>query len=93
MWEEVEYELEELKRKVNNNQMEGANIFFDESDWEDEHSHNEIEELQRDFVREAEKYLNEVGKDKYIVSHGGWCVHVFTKEYYEEKIVPYYRKR
>lgn len=73
--------------------MEGVNTFFDEDEWENEYSHNSIEEMQRDFIREAEKYLNEVAKDKYVIIHGGCCVHVFTKEYYEEKISPYFKKK
>lgn len=50
-----------------------------EDDYEDEYSHNEIDEYMGKFMEKAREYLYEHIPGKYIVS-GGWCVFVMTVE-------------
>lgn len=75
MWEELEYEYNQLLED-----MENGEIFcryLDETDYEDEYSHNDIADCQNKFIEKAKKYLHEHFPNKYVVS-GGWCVFVMT---------------
>ena len=77
MFEELEYEynlfLDDMKR--------GKTFcrYLDEYEYEDEYSHNEIDECQRRFSEKIEEYLRENKPGEYIVSTG-WCVFVMTVE-------------
>lgn len=86
---EVEAELENLKLMLKNNEMktDKANNFIDQTEYEDEYSHNEIDEIQDEFTEEAYKYLNENYKGQYVI-FSDWSVHIITKEFYDEKIHP-----
>lgn len=78
MYEELEYEFAEFKRDID----EGSLIFgryFDKDDYEDEYSHNEIDEFQEKFINKVKEYLHEKIPNKYIVT-SGWCVFVMTIE-------------
>ena len=70
----VEYEYEQFL----NDMSDGSMVFgryIDESNYEDEYSHNDIEEAQGLFIEKVKNYL----QNKYIVS-SGWCVFVMTPE-------------
>jgi len=73
---EKEYEqfLEDIKDR---GYIFGA--YMDESDYEDEYSHNAIDKamgILRDKIR---KYLHENRPNEFVVS-SGWCVHVMTPD-------------
>ncbi len=86
----VEDELERLIDMLTNNKMESdkANNFMIDSDYEDEFSHNEITKYQYIFKDGAEKYLKTNYSGQYAI-FVDWCVHIVTKQFYEEKIKPY----
>ena len=78
MYEELEYELAEFKKDIN----EGGLLFgryFDEDDYEDEYSHNEISEFQAKFIDKVEEYLHKKAPGRYVVT-SGWCVFVMSVE-------------
>ena len=78
MYEELEYEFAEFKRDID----EGCLTFgryFDEDDYEDEYSHNEIDEFQVKFIDKVKEYLHEKAPGEYVVT-GGWCVFVMRIE-------------
>lgn len=54
----VEDFLEELKRDVESNQLAGCR-YVDTWDYEDEYSHNEIEEVRHQFIDMANDYFKE----------------------------------
>ena len=78
MYEELKYEFAEFKRDID----EGCLTFgryFDEDDYEDGHSHNEIDEFQAKFMDKVKEYLHEKAPGKYVVT-SSWCVFVMTIE-------------
>lgn len=82
MIEELEYEYE-----VFLNDMERGESFcryFDENDYEDEYSHNEINEYQLKFIDKIKKYLHDNKPCQYVVIDG-WCVFVMTIEEAEKR--------
>ena len=72
---EDEYELflDDMKRE------ETFCRYIDESEYEDEYSHNDIDEAQDKFIEKVREYLHENYPGKYVVS-GGWCVFVMTPD-------------
>lgn len=59
---------------------DGALVFgryFDKDDYEDEYSHNEIDEYKEKFVDKVIAYLHETKPGKYVVT-SGWCVFIMT---------------
>lgn len=46
-------------------------------DYEDEYSHNEINEYKEKFIDKVIAYLHETKPGKYIVT-SGWCVFIMT---------------
>ena len=78
MYEELEYEFADFKHSFD----EGSLVFgrwFDEDEYEDEYSHNEIDEYQEKFIERVKEYLHEKAPNKYVVT-SGWCVFVMTVE-------------
>lgn len=77
MWQiiedEYEYFLEDMKRE------ETFCRYIDESDYEDEYSHNQIEECQHLFMEKIRDWLHKNKPGVYAVSNG-WCVFVMTEE-------------
>ena len=75
MYEILEYEyeifLEDMKRN------ETFCQYIDESDYEDDYSHNTIEKVQYKFIEKATKWLKENKPNQYIIT-AGWCVFVMT---------------
>ena len=53
--------------------------YVDESDYEDEYSHNAIDECQSDFIEKSKKWLHENKPNQYVIT-SGWCVFVMTVE-------------
>ena len=73
----VEDIMEDLKEMVENNKMSDSkcNNFVANDDWEDEFSHNDIDEMQEEFIKQAQAYLIDKCKGKYII-YSDWCVHI-----------------
>lgn len=82
--------LEEFKQRVDNNQLfkNKANNFIEDYEFEDDYSHNEIEKLQKEFIKEAKEYLIKNNKGEYII-YRDWCVHVCSIEFFNEKLKGY----
>lgn len=78
----MEYEIEEEFNSFKNDVNDSAFIFgsyLDESDYEDEYSHNVIDEATEILVGKIRKYLHEKQPNKFVVSTG-WCIHVMTPD-------------
>lgn len=77
---EYEYEifLEDMKRG------ETFCQYVDESVYEDDYSHNAIEEAQDNFIKKATTWLRENKPNQYVIT-GGWCVFVMTIEEAEKR--------
>lgn len=76
MYEELEEEFLNFKRDVD----DGSLVFgryFDEDDYEDEYSHNQIDEYKEKFIDKVITYLHETNPGKYVVIRG-WCVFIMT---------------
>jgi len=74
---EVEEEFESLKKNYEDGELKGIQKFMEDWAYEDEYSHNQIEEMQAEFKGKAKEYLDTVSPGKYTIS-GGWAV--FVKE-------------
>ena len=88
MYEELEYEFSEFKRDID----DGSLVFgryFDEDDYEDEYSHNEIDEFQEKFIEKVEGYLHEKDPNKYVVT-SGWCVFIMTIDEAKKRNIRHY---
>ena len=77
MYEGLEYEFNLFKKDVDNG--ETFCRYFDEDDYEDEYSHNEIHEFQSRFIDMAKEYLHKEAPNRYIIT-SGWCVFVMSIE-------------
>lgn len=55
MYEELEYEFEEFKRDINDGGLYFGR-YFNEDDYEDEYSHNEIGEFQNKFIEKVKDF-------------------------------------
>ena len=77
MYDELEYEFEIFKGDM----ARGETFcqYFNEGEYEDEYSHNEIDEWQTKFINKITEYLHENYPGRYLIS-SGWCVFVVTKE-------------
>lgn len=82
MFHELEYEysifLEDMERN------ESFSRYIDETDYEDEYSHNEIDECQDKFIEKVREWLHKNKPNQYIVS-SGWCVFIMTIEEAEKR--------
>lgn len=63
--------------------------YLDEMEYEDEYSHNQIDECQRKFIEMVKEYLHEHFPGRYVVS-GGYCVFVMTIEEIKKKNLSHY---
>lgn len=69
MYEIVEDEYNQFLQDI----TDGSMIFgryIDESEYEDEYSHNDIDEAQDKFIEKVREYLHENYPGKYVVSGG-----------------------
>lgn len=82
MLKELEYEyevfLDDMKRG------ESFCRYFDEDNYEDEYSHDEIDEWQSKFIDKITEYLHYNKPNQYVVT-SGWCVFVMTVEEAEKR--------
>lgn len=83
----VEEEMDNLKYAIDNNKMHEnkANNFFSDDYWEDDFSHNDIYEMQLEFMKQAQGYLKKICPNKYIL-YCDWCVHVCSVDFFNKYI-------
>ncbi len=74
----VEEEFQQFLADIKNGYF-ALGAYLDESDYEDEDSHNDIDDMQNEFMERVKEYLHEHHPRKYFIS-SGWCVHVMTVE-------------
>ena len=55
MYEELEYEFAEFKKDIDEGSLSFGR-YFDEGDYEDEYSHNEIDEFEAEFIGTVKEY-------------------------------------
>lgn len=81
----IEDQLNNLKILIETDTLDSdkCNNFIEEYELEDEFSHNEINEIQNLFMREAWKYLSAKFPGKYAMWND-WAVHITTVETYRE---------
>ena len=77
MYEEIQNEFEQFKYDINENIVFGR--YFDECNYEDEYSHNEIHEAQAILIHQIKEYLHNNIPDKYVVN-SSYCIFVMTIE-------------
>lgn len=84
---EVEYEMDKLKNKLNNNEMykDKGNNFVVDYEYEFDYSHREIAEIQDEFIAVAAEYLKNNYKGQYVIMQSAWCVHILMLDFYKEK--------
>ena len=90
MQEELDYEFEMFLKD-----MECGEPFcryFDEDEYEDEYSHNEIDEWQLKFITKVKNWLHVNKPGEYVVTCG-WCVFVLTLEEAEKRNMFKYEER
>lgn len=76
MYEELEEEFLNFKQDVDSGSLVFGR-YFDEDDYEDEYSHNQIDEYKEKFIDKVIAYLHETNPGKYVVT-SGWCVFIMT---------------
>lgn len=83
----VEDTIEELKEMIENDKMllDKCNNFISDYEWEDEFSHNDIGEMQEEFIKQAKEYLIKACKGQYII-YCDWCVHICTVDFFNERL-------
>lgn len=78
MKNEIEYEYNEFLKDINDSGfIFGA--YMDETKYEDEYSHNAIDEAMEVLREKIKTYLHENRPGEFVVS-SGWCVHVMTPD-------------
>lgn len=82
MYEEIQLEFEQFKYDINESLVFAR--YFDEWDYEDEYSHNEIDEAQAILIQQIKEYLHNHIPNKYIVT-SGYCIFVMTIEEAKKK--------
>ncbi len=79
---EMYFEIEEEYKQFLKNIKDSGYIFgayMDETEYEDEYSHNAIDEAMGVLQEKIRAYLHENRPGEFVVS-SGWCVHVMTPE-------------
>lgn len=62
-------EMDRLKASVENGELQENDIYCDYDDYEDEYGHNYIDDEQRSFIREANKFFEE-NQIRYVAKYG-----------------------
>ena len=90
---EVKYELENLKRKLESQEMHSdkSNNFMDEDEYEDDYSGNEISDMQSEFLDVAKEYLEANYSGQYFIQQSTWCVHIVTSLFYKERKLKHWK--
>lgn len=79
---EMYFEIEEEYKQFLEDMKDSGFIFgayMDEAEYEDEHSHNAIDEAMGILQEKIRVYLHENRPGEFVVI-SDWCVHVLTKE-------------
>lgn len=86
----IEEAMGDLKEKVENNKLnkDKCNNFISDSDWEDDFSHNQIHEIQKEFMAEAKEYLSLKVKGEFMM-YCDWCVHICSMEFFKKSLEGY----
>lgn len=81
----IEDNLEELKTRVQNNEVtdERCVNFMRDDALEDDLSHNTIGGIQEAFMKEAEAYLKAHYPGQFIL-YSDWCVHLCTVKFKDD---------
>lgn len=81
----IEEYLDNLKHLIETDTLakDKCNNFIEEYQFEDEFSHNEINEIQKMFMKEAREYLSLNFPGEYAMWND-WAVHITTVELYRE---------
>lgn len=78
MKNEIEYEYNQFLDDIKDSGfIFGA--YMDETEYEDEYSHNSIDESMGVLQEKIRAYLHENRPGEFVVS-SGWCVHVMTPD-------------
>ncbi|MDF2537431.1 MAG: hypothetical protein K0S76_452 [Herbinix sp.] len=72
---EIEQAFGELIRLYEGNELHGHTQFLSEDELEDNYSHNDIDDIWRQFELVAQEYLEGVAPGKYKITYG-WCVFI-----------------
>lgn len=78
MNEVIEYEFETFKEEIADKSFIFGK-YLDESDYEDEYCHNDIDEAKELLVEKIREYLRQTRPSEFIVSDG-YCVFVMTPQ-------------
>ncbi len=62
-------EMERLKESVENNGLQENDSYCDYDDFEDEYGHNYIDDEQRNFIREANRFFED-NQIRYVAKYG-----------------------
>lgn len=62
-------EMDRLKESIENNELQENDSYCDYDDYEDEYGHNFIDDEQRNFIREANRFFED-NKICYVATHG-----------------------
>lgn len=62
-------EMDRLKESVENGELRENDSYCDYDDYEDEYGHNYIDDEQRNFIREANKFFAE-NQLRYVAKYG-----------------------
>lgn len=82
----VEYEIDKLKKMIEDEKLTTISDFVLCDDYEFDYSHSEIGDIQDEFAHEAEEFLKENYPGKYVILTGyPDCVYVATIQYYKER--------
>ena len=74
----VKYEYKQFLNDISDGSM-AFRRYINESHYEYEYSHNDIEKAQDLFIKMVKNYLHNNYPNKYVVCNG-WCVFVMTPE-------------
>lgn len=77
MEEELEYEFQCFLEDMEHGETIGR--YFEEDAYEDDYSHNQIDEFMDKLEEKIRQWLHENKPGKYLVS-SSWCVWVISKE-------------
>ena len=83
----LEEEFNKLKQLVETNKLsnEISNNFMEDYNYEYDFSHNEIEEMQKEFVKIAKEYLMSKCKEQYIIYYD-WAVHICSVDFFNKNL-------
>ena len=79
---EIEYEYNQFLKDMNDSGFVFGR-YMDEDEYEDEYSHNAIDEAMEILQEKIRTYLHENRPGEFVVI-SDWCVHVLTKDRAEQ---------